>query len=477
MKVTFKLVAAFFACFLGVAAFTTAVRVRREIDHFQEDMRRDHALLARQLGNAVEGVWAADGEHEAMRVISPRGAPDHVKVAWRWLDDPNPPLPSGVTPSYEQAVHWVGPCEPSGECLRTFLAVASPGARQGGLLLTESLDDQVRYVGKTIRTALSTVAGMALLLGLVMAILGEWLVRRPVHRLVEKARRVGQGDWRVEADPRGTDELAELMREMNRACHLLADGRRKLDAETEARLSTVEQLRHAERLGNLGKMAAGIAHELGTPLNVISLRARAIATQEVSGHTAAESAGVIHQQSQHMATTIRQLLDFSRTRHPKRSAADLVSIARNTLELVAPFARKHHVDCIREGAVQAPIVADVDQIQQVLGNLLVNAAQAMPKGGTVKLSVLESERPAPPDLPPSSNHWWVVHVDDTGHGIPHEIQKRVFEPFFTTKDVGEGTGLGLSVSYGLVHEHGGWIELWSEPGRGTRFSVYLPRGA
>jgi signal transduction histidine kinase len=248
-----------------------------------------------------------------------------------------------------------------------------------------------------------------------------------------------------------------------------------LESETEARLTTVEQLRHAERLGNLGKMAAGIAHELGTPLNVISLRARAIASQEVSGQVAAESASVIHQQSQTMARIIRQLLDFSRARQPKRSAADLVSIARNTLDLVEPFARKHQVSCVREGAAQAPIVADVDQIQQVLGNLLVNAAQAMPQGGTLRLSVLESDRAPPPDLPRNENHWWVVHVDDTGHGIPPELQKRVFEPFFTTKDVGEGTGLGLSVSYGLVHEHGGWIELWSEPGRGTRFSVYLPR--
>jgi len=125
-----------------------------------------------------------------------------------------------------------------------------------------------------------------------------------------------------------------------------------------------------------------------------------------------------------------------------------------------------------------PVVADATQIQQALTNLVVNAIQASARGGVVDVSV-QTARVTPPAhaaQPPLEDDYYVVSVQDHGHGMPADVLARVFEPFFTTKPIGESTGLGLSVADAIVEEHGGWMSAASEPGRGSRFSLYLPRG-
>jgi signal transduction histidine kinase len=130
-------------------------------------------------------------------------------------------------------------------------------------------------------------------------------------------------------------------------------------------------------------------------------------------------------------------------------------------------------------AGEDPAVAQVDaaQIQQVFANILVNAVQAVPDRGTVDVTVARERTTPPPDHGGPRSDYVCARVRDDGHGIAPDHLPHVFEPFFTTKDVGQGTGLGLSVAYGIVREHGGWIAARSEPGRGAEFSVYLPVGA
>ena len=269
---------------------------------------------------------------------------------------------------------------------------------------------------------------------------------------------------------------------MNDMCEKLSAAQVRVADEMAGRVAAVEQLRHADRLKTVGRLASGVAHELGTPLNVIAGRAGMISSGKLSSAEAAQSAEIIRSQSQQMTQIIRQLLDFSRQNSPRRVAVDLSSVIRQTVGLLMPLAEKREVT-IEAGGVATGLIGriDVGQIQQVLSNLLINAIQAMPSGGVVKIvadrRALESGESAPlthPNEDEAVEEYLVITIEDEGDGINQEHLDHLFEPFFTTKDVGEGTGLGLSISYGIVQEHGGWIEVQSEAGQGSTFAVFLP---
>ncbi|MBA3541428.1 MAG: hypothetical protein H0T79_17585, partial [Deltaproteobacteria bacterium] len=155
------------------------------------------------------------------------------------------------------------------------------------------------------------------------------------------------------------------------------------------------------------------------------------------------------------------------TRHAARVCELVATIARKaTVTLVPPIGEALHVD------------ADDGQLTQVLTNVVVNAIQALPEGGTVTLATRRATLVAPPYVKVAEPRaWMAIAVTDTGAGMTDTTRERIFEPFFTTKEVGEGTGLGLSVSWGIVREHGGWIDVQSTVGVGTTFTVYLPVGA
>jgi len=239
--------------------------------------------------------------------------------------------------------------------------------------------------------------------------------------------------------------------------------------------TTLEQLRHADRLATVGKLASGIAHELGTPLNVVSARAKMIADGETTTDESQSYASVIVGAADRMTKIIRQLLQFARRRGPEKRAGDVYELARESLSLLQPLAKKHDVSLeLDEAGRGTTLRVDAGQLQQVITNLVMNAIQAMPRGGSVRISCSRELATPPADLGGSEQRYVCVRVDDDGEGIPVDALPHVFEPFFTTKDVGEGTGLGLAVSYGIVRDHGGWIAVVSKGGSGSSFRVYLP---
>ena len=180
-----------------------------------------------------------------------------------------------------------------------------------------------------------------------------------------------------------------------------------------------------------------------------------------------------------MTKIIRQLLDYARRRPPQKEEYDLRRLASDLLPLLATLASKKRIALRLEAETSAaPVTADPTQVQQALTNLIVNAIQASADGGTVDV-VLRAARGRPPagldDRVTDELDGFELTVRDHGPGMAPEVLARVFEPFFTTKPVGESTGLGLSVAHDIVEEHGGWIEAASEPGRGSRFAMFLPR--
>jgi signal transduction histidine kinase len=201
------------------------------------------------------------------------------------------------------------------------------------------------------------------------------------------------------------------------------------------------------------------------------------ANEAESPEEAREFARIIIEQAERMAAIVRQLLDFARRRRPEKGKSDLQELVRQSAALLAPLAARHRVS-LEAAEAREPCLAEVDasQIQQVLTNLIVNAVQASAEGGRVTIEVGSAVH-APPDAPAGRQlPCALLRVRDQGVGIPEENLRAVFDPFFTTKEVGTGTGLGLSVAYGIVKEHGGWIELRSEPGMGSCFTVCLPVG-
>lgn len=233
-------------------------------------------------------------------------------------------------------------------------------------------------------------------------------------------------------------------------------------------------LQHANRLATVGQLAAGIAHELGSPLQVVAGRAKMVSTGESAGTDARDAGSVILGQAQRMTTIIRGLLDFARRRPPQRALTDLLEVAGETVRVLGPIARKKAVTLALEA--EGPLRADVDRlhIQQALTNLVMNAMQAVSAGGHVTVTAGRQQATPPERAATAPAVFATLGVKDDGPGISPEDQARVFDPFFTTKDVGEGSGLGLAVADGLVKENGGWIDVESEAGRGARFSIFLP---
>ncbi len=261
---------------------------------------------------------------------------------------------------------------------------------------------------------------------------------------------------------------------MNAMCDRLVVANERAAREMKGRLEMLEQLRHADRLMTVGKLASGIAHELGTPLNVIEARAAMIGNGETTQEESVTYARVVVRAAERMTRIIRQLLAFARPRGVQKSRCDVTSIAHRTVELLQPLAQKRKVTLRVEGPPQAYAEADAGQIEQAITNLVMNATQAMDRPGSVELRIDHARAKPPADHGGPEADYLRVCVRDEGHGIASEHLPRIFEPFFTTKDVGEGTGLGLAVTYGIVREHGGWIAVASEVGRGAAFTIHLP---
>jgi signal transduction histidine kinase len=250
--------------------------------------------------------------------------------------------------------------------------------------------------------------------------------------------------------------------------------RRRLDREVTAREDAVEQLRHAERLTTVGKLAAGIAHEIGTPLSVISGRAELIASGTLSTEVIQRSAQIVIEQTERVAAIIRQLLDFSRSGGAKVCRTDLTDLIETTVLLLSPIAEKAGVKIVCSGD---PLEANLNrsEMQQVITNLLTNAIQSMPSGGTVEIATRVEQTRAPGRHETTGRPYAVVEVRDHGTGIAPEVLPRIFDPFFTTKDLGRGTGLGLSVAYGIVRDHQGWLAIDTKLAEGTTVTLYTPQ--
>ena len=229
----------------------------------------------------------------------------------------------------------------------------------------------------------------------------------------------------------------------------------------------------AEKLAVIGQLMAGVAHEVGTPLNVISGNAEYLMMDLREDDPRSEELKLIIAEAERIAGLIRQLLDFSRPRKPRLDQVDLNRLLREVFKLTEHQVSRGRIELEADFQPDLPsIQGDPHQLQQVFLNLFVNACQAMPGGGELTVSTRVS--PEVHLVPRNGRSSVEVCFADTGCGIPEEHCSSIFEPFFSTKDAGKGTGLGLAICQGIVEDHGGVIEVESAVRGGSTFIVRLP---
>jgi two-component system NtrC family sensor kinase len=314
-------------------------------------------------------------------------------------------------------------------------------------------------VEQRIEVMVSRLVVIALLViavnSIISAISMEWLIR-PILALHQVMQRAGRGDLSARASIRRHDELGELARAYNGMMDELEESRER----EQVRRS---QLAHTEKMAAVGTLAAGVAHEVNNPVAGVLTCIENMQADPDNREMWEQYLGLIHDGVKRIERTVANLLDFSRPRSMRLGPTSLNQSLTQVLDLVRFQLRKAGVEPRLELDPRNPWIAgDRYQIEQLFLNLVLNALQAMPEGGIL---TLRTRRQAA---------WEVVEVADTGTGIPEAIRERIFDPFFTTRDVGQGTGLGLSVSYNIAAAHGGGIEVETVEGEGSTFRVLFP---
>jgi signal transduction histidine kinase len=328
---------------------------------------------------------------------------------------------------------------------------------------------------------LSRVATLVLLIvGITTVMVGVFamrLVSRPITKLLSGIDDVAKGDLSHVILSERDDEIGAIATRFNEMTFSLRESRAETQRQNEAKLALEQRLGQTEKLATIGQLAAEIAHEVGTPLNVIAGRARSIQRKSRDPDVVEKNAGIVAEQTARITRIIQRLLDFTRRKVGTTETAEvnLNDIAQSTIELLAgQFASARVKVRLERTQQRARVAGDSDRLQQVLINLLLNAVQAMPDGGVLVVET-GTVRRSRPGLEGSAEQDFVsIAVTDTGVGIPADIKDKIFDPFYTTKEGRGGTGLGLAVVSGIVKDHDGWIDVENAKPAGTVFRVFLP---
>jgi two-component system NtrC family sensor kinase len=369
---------------------------------------------------------------------------------------------------------------PNGPILRYIQPFRWPGGRTATLEVRQTLGAVQEEFHRAIRDSILSRLVVLILFVLSIVALTRWSISRPIRALIAGAQAVGRGDLSQRIPGRRHDEIGQLADEFNRMGASLQAAHDALVRQAENRLSLEQEAQQTQKLAAVGMLAAEIAHEIGTPLNVISGRAEVLERTVGRDHPEHRHLEVILKQTERISGIIRALLDYTRPRRPTRRPEGLVPILGRVADLLLERCRRRGVRIELNLPIGLPSVqGDPDHLQQLFLNLLTNAVDACETGGTVRIAtgaeatLPEEDRAGIVRGKVEAPHL-AIHVIDSGKGLNAEQLDHVFEPFFSTKAQGHGTGLGLPIVEEIVRAHQGEIEMLSIPGRGTEVIVRLP---
>ncbi|MBC7187937.1 MAG: cache domain-containing protein [Calditrichaeota bacterium] len=343
-----------------------------------------------------------------------------------------------------------------------------------GMLYVGMLEAPYRDLRRKVMVSFLGAALASILLLAAVTYVSTTSSIKPIDKLLAAMQKVGQGDLSQRVSVSREDELGRLAHSFNQMISqleqltqsyrtLTEELERKVAERTKELQQAQEQLVQSEKLSSLGKLAAGVAHEINNPLTSIMLNSHLLAEQFAGDERVSEALKLIIDETSRCSAIVRGLLEFSRQQPPQREPTDVNEVVNRTLQLCESQILMAKVKVRTSLASDLPrLLLDRQKMTQVFTNLVINAIEAMPDGGTLTvISRLHGHEAVE------------VIFADTGCGIPRDILGKIFDPFFTTKQ-GKGTGLGLSVSYGIVQAHGGTITVDSEVESGTMVTVRLP---
>lgn len=345
-----------------------------------------------------------------------------------------------------------------------------------GILYVGILEQPYRDLKKEVIRTFLTITFIGVILVILISYYIAGSITKPLQNIVSVTRKVANGDMSHEVKVNPRDEMGYLATSFNKMIGRLKNAReelekwgrmleQKVEERTKELQSAQDQILRSERLAALGRLAAGVAHEMNNPLTGILLFTQSLLKRTKDDPTIQEDLKVIEQEIIRCSRIVRSLLDFSRETKPKKVLTQINQVIESTLSLVENQADFHDICIMKELNPSIPTIPlDANQMQQVLMNIIINSADAMPGGGTLTIKSSLS----------SQDNFVEVKIADTGCGISKEVIDRIYDPFFTTKERKKGTGLGLAVSYGIIEKHQGFILVESEEGKGTTFTIRLP---
>ena len=332
-----------------------------------------------------------------------------------------------------------------------------------------------------VRTVLMEVVIAIIVASLCSFFIFEFVLIRPISLLLEGTRQIAKGDLTHKVPVETDDEIGTLATAFNEMVEDLRKSRdelQKYSQQLEQHVTdrtkdlqqaynklqtTEEQLIQSEKMASVGTLAGGVAHEINNPLTTVLGYSQVLLSEMNSDDPLRMNAVEIEKSAVRCKKIIENLLRFSRQQKFSFELVDIAQLVEDTLILIGNQLKNNNVKIEKDLPRSIPtIIGNPQQLQQVFINIMINAFDAMPNGGTLKISACQDKD--------------FVQVDfaDTGSGIPADLIDKVFDPFLTTKPPGKGTGLGLSVSYGIIQKHNGRINVKSEVGKGSVFSVFLP---
>ncbi len=367
--------------------------------------------------------------------------------------------------------------EPS--CSRASCHVHSPSQRVLGVLQSNfslaTVDREIRE--QTLQTTVYALSLMCLV-SLTLYVILRKFVLKPVTSLSSAMETVAQGNLEGTLTPSSDDEIGRLVRTFNDMTQELKTARGRMEAwtesleqevakKTDALRKSQDKLVQAEKLAALGRMTADVAHEIRNPLTAIGGFARRL-QKGATGEKEKERAAIIVSEVGRLEKILREVLTFSRNARFHLEKHQAGEFLQEAVTLHEPACSEQSVSV--EVALEKdlpPVLMDKDQVRQAFNNLITNALDSMPRGGTLKLAAGTEEL--------NDVRYVYLRVSDSGLGIDEDKLKLIFEPFFSTKEVGHGTGLGLSITRKIIEEHGGFVRAESVRGEGSIFSLYFPQ--
>ena len=484
MKLFSKIYTYLFLGMIGMLIIDGNLNYEEELKQFDIDMAENARQIGRTVSGMISHTWKESGPERAIQLIEDANRANHlITIRWVWLDEIKklhgkliPELAAFNDIELSEEFSFKALDEHRREHRYTFMAVDIPENRPGAIQLTQTLEPRKKFIQRMLIRSLSITTLLAIVSGIVIYFFIHIKIRGPLEKLSRKAVEIGKGNLMPDLEIKGEDELVSLAGIMNDMCTRLLIAKEKIHFEHLARLKTLEQLRHTEKLSTVGQIAAGIAHEIGTPLNVVDGRAKMIISEPLEPAEIVNCARIIKTQAERMTLIIRQLLDYSRKKksHPK-SLDNIETIIRQVFHLLSPMASKQGITLTLHIVAETKLVCrlDVQQMQQVFMNVIMNSIQATPKGKEVVVEIANTTLKSMLHTDDQMKKLIRVDVLDEGEGIPDDQLQEIFTPFFTTKQIGLGTGLGLSIARELLEEHNGWIEVENRRLRGACFSIFL----